>query len=120
VVAITATGAKSARSGVATLFSATLKLHVAARVDLVEMLSHNMVESACALLRKIAVGVTVMHVRQSGTLQEVLTKMKRRKFRSAPSCNDRGESTLASIDHSLSLRSVMQQNPELMQIVVKK
>ena len=91
VVAITATDAKNARSGVATLFSATLKLHVAARVDLVEMLSHNMVESACALLRKIAVGVTVMHVRQSGTLQEVLTKMKRHKFRSAPSCNDWGE-----------------------------
>ena len=90
-----------------------------------------MVESACALLRKIAAGVTVMHVRQSGTLQEVLTKMKRRKFRSAPSCNARGESILASIDHSLSLRpnqttasasvvAVMQQNQELVQIVVEK
>jgi hypothetical protein len=131
VVAITATDAKNATSGVATLFSATLKLHVAARVDLVEMLSHNMVESACTLLRKITVGVTVMHVRQSGTLQEVLTKMKRRKFRSAPSCNARGESILASIDHSLSLRpnqttasasvvAVMQQNQELVQIVVEK
>ena len=99
--------------------------------NLVEMLSHNMVESACVLLRKIAVGATVMHVRQSGTLQEVLTKLKRRKFRSAPSCNDRGESILASIDRTLSLRpnqttasasavAVVQQNPELIQIVVKK
>jgi hypothetical protein len=131
VVVTTAVGAKKATSEVAPLFTAEMKMHVAARVDLVEMLSHSMVESACVLLKKIAVGATVMHVRQSGTLQEVLTKLKRRKFRSAPSCNDRGESILASIDRTLSLRpnqttasasavAVVQQNPELIQIVVKK